>query len=81
MVKIDIKNGKIELQGDFIFKVLDGVIKEDENIFSKEIKFKINPECDSNIDKYIKTEELNELISEKLKQDFLIFLNKECVVK
>jgi hypothetical protein len=77
MVKVEIKNGKIELQGDFIFKVFDGVIKEDNGIFSKEIRFKFNPECDANIGDYIKDSELNLLISEKLKEDFIKFLNNE----
>jgi len=75
MIKVELKNGEIELQGDFIFKVLDGVIKEDNGIFSKEISFRINPECDANINSYIKDSDLNILIAEKLKQDFIKFLN------
>ena len=35
MIKVELKNGEIELQGDFVFKVLDGVIKEDNGIYSK----------------------------------------------
>jgi hypothetical protein len=77
MVKVEIKNGKVELRGDFIFKVFDGVIKEDNGIFSKEIKFKFNPECDANINNYIGNVELNEMIGEKLKKDFIKFLSNE----
>ena len=75
MIKVELKNGEIELQGDFVFKVLDGVIKEDNGIFAKEISFRINPECDANINNYIKDSDLNILIAEKLKQDFIKFLN------
>ena len=77
MVKVEIKNGKVELRGDFIFKVFDGVIKEDNGIFSKEIKFNFNPECDANINNYIGNVELNEMIGEKLKKDFIKFLSNE----
>jgi hypothetical protein len=77
MVKVEIKNGEVELQGNFIFKVSDGVIKEDNGIFSKEIKFNFNPECDANINSYIDNVKLNEMIGEKLKKDFIKFLSNE----
>ena len=75
MVKIEIKNGQVILKGEFVFNVTNGVIQEGENLFVKQISFKINPECDANISSVMSNNELNLLIAEKLRVDFLKFLN------
>jgi hypothetical protein len=76
MVKINIKNDKVKLENNFIFKTTDGVLKEKDGTYSKLISFKINPECVANINDYIDEVKLNEMIGEKLKQDFIKFLNE-----
>ena len=55
---------------------MDGVLKEKDYGYSKLISFKINPECVTNINDFIDENELNQIIGEKLKQDFIKFLTK-----
>jgi hypothetical protein len=77
MVKVEVKNNKVGLQGDFIFEKIRGVIKENDGSFSKEIRFRFNPESIPNLSDFIDEKSLNEIIGEKLKQDFIKFLSNE----
>ena len=70
--KLKIENNKLLIDGDFKFELSPAIINEDLTTVYKEITFKWNPDSPSDIDNI----EANELIAEKLKQDFLKYLNK-----
>jgi hypothetical protein len=56
----------------------DVVIKDnDTEYYYKIISFKFNSECDANIEKYLSQGEINEIIGENLKKDFINFLKNK----
>lgn len=61
--------------GDFEF-LIGHTVFEDSHQVTKKITFKISPECPVDTS-FLKEGEMNELIAEKLKQDFLKLLNKK----
>jgi hypothetical protein len=73
--KLLIENGVVKLDGEFDFKINDGVIKDnDTGVYYKIISFKFNPECDANIEKYLSQDKINEIIGENIKKDFINFI-------
>ena len=67
--------GVVKLDGEFDFKINDGVIKDnDTGVYYKIISFKFNPECDANIKKYLSQDKINEIIGENIKKDFINFI-------
>jgi len=68
------ENNEPYIDGEFEFRVIDRVILENDLTTSIELVFKWNPETKVDISAF-SNDVYNELIAEKLKKDFLKFLN------
>lgn len=70
------EDGKLKIVGDFTFTFGKTIYDESNHVPTKDVVFKWNPELNQGINLKHGSEVINEMMAEKLKQDFLKLFNK-----